>query len=93
MRYLRLEEYHVNSCALLFYTVVVYRPIPVAARSNAWVCGRSLAGIVGSYPVGGMDVYCECCVLSGLGNKLITRPEMSYRVWCVCDREASIMRP
>ena len=25
-------------------------PIPVAARSKAWVCGRSLAGIVGSNP-------------------------------------------
>ena len=26
------------------------------ARSKACVCGRSLAGIVGSNPVGGMDV-------------------------------------
>jgi hypothetical protein len=31
-------------------------PIPVAARSKAWVCGRSLAGIAGSNPTGGMDV-------------------------------------
>jgi hypothetical protein len=31
-------------------------PIPVAARFKAWVCGRSLAGIVGSNPAGGMDV-------------------------------------
>jgi hypothetical protein len=31
-------------------------PIPMAARSKAWVCGRSLAGIVGSNPEGGMDV-------------------------------------
>jgi hypothetical protein len=30
--------------------------IPVAARSKAWVCGRSLAGIVGSNPADGMDV-------------------------------------
>ena len=28
-------------------------PIPVAARSKAWVYSRSLAGIVGSNPVGG----------------------------------------
>jgi len=37
---------------------------------------------------------CECCVLSGRGLcvGLITRPEESCRVWCVCDREASIMR-
>jgi hypothetical protein len=37
-----------------------------------------------------------CCVLSGRGLcvGLITRPEESYRLWCVseCDREASIMR-
>ena len=33
------------------------KPIPVAARSKAWICGRSLAGIAGSNPAGGMDVY------------------------------------
>jgi len=32
-------------------------PIPLAARSEAWVCGRSLAGIGGSNPAGGMDVF------------------------------------
>jgi len=32
------------------------RPIPLAARSKAWVCDQSLAGIVGSNPAGGMDV-------------------------------------
>ena len=32
-------------------------PIPVAVRSKALVCGHSLAGIVGSNPAGGMDVY------------------------------------
>jgi hypothetical protein len=30
-------------------------PIMVAARSKAWVCGRSLAGIAGSNPAGNMD--------------------------------------
>ena len=35
------------------------QPIPVAVRSKAWVCGRSLTGIVGLNPTGGMDV----CVL------------------------------
>ena len=38
-----------------------------------------------------MFVCCECCVLSGrsLCDALITRPEESYRVWCVvvCDLE------
>jgi hypothetical protein len=32
------------------------KPIIVAARSKAWVCGRWLAGIVISHPAGGMDV-------------------------------------
>ena len=31
-------------------------PVPVAARSEAWVCGRSHAEIVISSPAGGMDV-------------------------------------
>ena len=58
-----------------------FTPIPVAARSKAWVYGRSLAGIVGSNHTGGMDV-CECCVLTGrcLCDGLITRPEESYQV-------------
>jgi hypothetical protein len=61
-------------------------PIPMAVLSKAWVCGRSLAMIVGSNPSGGwMDVCCGCCVLSGRGlcDGLIARPEDSYRV-CVC---------
>ena len=34
-----------------------------------------------------MSVCCECCVLSGRGPflGLITRPEESYRVWCVSE--------
>ena len=37
-------------------------------------------------------VCCECCVLSGRGlcDELITRPEESYRMWCVvCNLETS----
>jgi len=67
--------------------------VPVAARSKAWVCGRSPAEIVGSNPTGGMDVCCECCVFlgGGLCDELITPPEESYRLWCVvvCDLETS----
>ena len=40
-------------------------------------------------PEAWMSVCCECCVLSGRGlcDELITRPEESYRLWCVvvCD--------
>ena len=57
----------------------------MAARSKAYVCVRSLAGIVGSNPAGGMDVCRECCVFSGrdLCDGPNTGPEESYRVWCV----------
>ena len=61
---------------------------PRVLRRRFW--GRSPAEIVGSNPTGGMDVCCECCVLSGRGlcDELITRPEESYRLWCVvCDLE------
>jgi hypothetical protein len=41
-------------------------------------------------------VCCKCCVLPGrvLCHELITRPEESYRPWCVvvCDLETSWMR-
>jgi hypothetical protein len=44
-----------------------------------------------------MSVSCECCVMSGRGlcDELITRPEESYRMWCVsnvCDDETSTKR-
>ena len=54
-----------------------------AARSNAWVYGRSLAGNAGLNPAGTwMSASCECCDLyeSGLCDGQITRPEESYRV-------------
>ena len=47
-------------------------------------------------PKAWMFVCCECYVLSGRGlcDELITRPEESYRLWCVveCDLETSRMR-
>jgi len=50
---------------------------------------------MGSNPTGGL-VCCKCCVLSGRGlcDELITRPEESYRMWCVvvCDLETSRKR-
>jgi hypothetical protein len=77
-------------------STVVLTPIPMAARSKALVCGRSPAEIVGSNSTGFTDVCSECCVLSGRGlcDELITRPEESYRLWCVvaCDLETSRMR-
>ena len=78
-------------------TVNITMPVSLAARSKAYVCGRSPAEIVVSNIIGAwMFVCCECCVLSGRGLcfGLITRPEKSYRLWCVavCDLETSWMR-
>ena len=45
--YVRTERQH-------FTTVITeYLPVPVAARSKTWVCGRSHAGIAGSNAAGG----------------------------------------
>ena len=71
--------------------------VGLSAQSSLFILtlcmSRLLAEIVGSNPTGGMDVCCECCVLSGrdLCDVLITRPEESYRLWCVivCDVETS----
>ena len=65
-------------------TIFLARPVPVAARSKAWVYGHSLAETVGSNPTGGTHVCFECCVLSGRGlcDELITCPGESYRLWC-----------
>ena len=52
-----------NNIYLLTIARIIYdcnvqrtRERSVAVRSKAWVCGRSLTGIVGSNPTGGMDV-------------------------------------
>ena len=73
----------VNNNRLLNIWMVV--PILLAARSKVWVCDRTLAGIAGSNPAGGMDVCRDCCVLSsrGLCDGLINSPEECYRVCCV----------
>ena len=44
------------------YTPCIYvMLIPVVERSKTRVYGRSLAGIAGSNPAGGMDVCAICC--------------------------------
>ena len=51
-------------------------PIPVAERSEERVCSRSLAGVAGSNPAGGMSlvlvVYCQVEV-SATGRSLVQR--------------------
>jgi hypothetical protein len=62
-------------------------PMPVAARSKAWISAAArLRGLRVRIPQGAwMSVSCECCMLSGRGLcvGLITRPEEYYGVWCV----------
>ena len=66
--------------------------------SRRYVCDRSPAEIVGSNPAGGMDVcllWLLCVVrYRSLCDGLITRPEESYRLWCivVCEVETSWIR-
>jgi len=71
----------------------VYLPVPVTALSAA---ARLLRLWVRIPPATWMSVCCEYCVLSGRGlcDELITRPEESYRMWCivVCDLETFWMR-
>jgi len=63
-------------------------------------CGSAAVHLLGLWvliPLGAwMSVCCEGCVLAGRGTRdgLITRPEESYRLWCVvvCDLETSWMR-
>ena len=69
------------------------QPRGLRRRSAA---ARLLRSWVRIPPGAWMFVCCECCVLSGRGlcDELITRPEESYRLWCVvvCDLETSWMR-
>ena len=55
---LTLRNYEVSQKReyMLFKQPIFHEPVPVAARSKAWVCDYSLAGIAGSNPAGGMDV-------------------------------------
>jgi hypothetical protein len=70
--------------------------IPAAARSKAWVCGRSPAGIVGSHPVGSMvsllSVMCCQVQVSGSGRSLAQRIPTDRDV-SEYDLETSTMRP
>jgi len=86
------------------HKVLIYLYIIHLLSQSQWRCGlrcRSAAApLLRSWvripPGAWMFVCCECCVLSGRGlrDELITRPEESYRLWCVvvCDLETSRMR-
>jgi hypothetical protein len=57
---------HTQNHFILLYLIpsVTLKPISVAARSKAWVCGRPLAAIAASNPTGHMEesfVSVVCC--------------------------------
>jgi hypothetical protein len=58
---------------------------------KAWVCGRSLARIVGSNPTGGHGCECLGCQVevSASGWSLVQRSPTECGVSKKCDREAS----
>jgi hypothetical protein len=82
--------------AMKIRTVIVIQPMPVAARSEAWVCGSLLGGIMGSKPARGMDI-CLLRVLYSVKQMSLRRADHLSKgrpVECAvsgCDREASIM--
>jgi hypothetical protein len=75
-------------------------PIPVASLSTAWVCGRSLAGIAGSNPAGGVDVLSlvsvVCChvEVSATSWSLVLRsPTECGMSECVIVKPRKMRRP
>jgi hypothetical protein len=69
---------------------LLFLPIPVAARSKAWVCGPSLFGIAGSNHAS-VNVVCCQVDFSATAWSLVQRSPTEYGV-SECDREVSIMR-
>jgi hypothetical protein len=69
--------------------------VPMTAPSKAYVCCPSPSEILGSNPTGAwisvVSVVC-CQIERGLCDELITRPEESYRLWCVVVRDIETSR-
>jgi len=78
---------------LLFMPIKLILFVKFINRRSQWLCGlrrgsaafRLLGLRVRISPGAWMSVRSECCVLSGGGlcDRTITRPEGSYRLWCV----------
>ena len=69
---------------------------PTISAGERPVAAHLLRSWVRIPPGAWIFVCCECRVLSvgGLCDELITRPEESYRLWCVvCDLETSRIGP
>ena len=55
--YLHIFCQSVLSSAVIAPYISLQPPFPVATLSKAWVCRRSLSGIVGSNRAWGMDIF------------------------------------
>jgi hypothetical protein len=91
-QYLYLQK-HPQISQWLYFT----SPVQVAARSKAWICGRSLVGFAGSNPPGRhgclsfVSVVCCQVEVSATGWSLVQRSPAECGV-SVCDHESSITR-
>ena len=87
--------FNIPTYAHNIYIYICWSQWPLGLRRRS-AAARLLRSWVQIPPGAWMFVCCECCVLSGRGlcDELITRPEESYRLWClvVCDLETSRMR-
>ena len=88
----RYTDCDIPAIAFIFAIIKVVKQWPRGLRRRS-AAARLLRSWVRIPPGTWMFVCCECCVLSirGLCDGLITRPEESYRLWCVvvCDLEIS----
>ena len=80
-----------SPCLILTFVICngKWLPIQATARSKAWVCDRSRAGIAGSKPAGGGMSVClsvvsaVCCHVEASCDGPTTRLEESYGMWRV----------
>ena len=87
---------HTHTHTLKYCNIIICRSQWPRGLSRRPAAFRLLRLWVRIPPEAWMSVCCECCVSSGRGlcDELITRPEESYRLWCVvvCNLETSWMR-
>ena len=78
-------------CVYIYIYIYIY--ISTISAGERPAAARLLRSWVRIPPGAWIFVCCDCHVLSGRGlcDELITRPEESYRLWCVvvCDLETS----
>jgi hypothetical protein len=69
----------------IYYYYYYLCAVSLSLLRGGFTAARLLGLWVRIPPRAWMSVCCDCCVLSGRGlcDELVTRPEESYRVWCV----------